>query len=758
MPLNRFFFFTLFFALLVALPIRVTGDCGFRPELYDYQFLNPAIASYDHNLSPLFVSFGDLYKDRFEEPAVVQQKDNLQEWYERYCEGVLLAHLKQIIYGRSENALNTLQQLMRRKDSKLADLSPSLRSNSFTLHLFKNGCTEVVDYLIFAKKCEPLVDAPKNTFAAPKPVGNARQELIAEGLELFKRVASHYIRLRYAYQLIRLAHYDEKYEQTIELYDFLLPKVSADPSLIYHWINGHRAGALLKLGERVEANYLYSRIFAECPSKRASAYLSFSVASDQEWEALLLRCENDRERANLHVLRAQNEKARLVEEMEEIYRLDPKNKALEVLLVSEIQRLETDFLGADFNPRKATNRSYGIPRKKARENLIALTNFSIKATNENRIARPELWQLATGYLHLLSGDYFYAKRYFGQLEDKVTNDTIEKQLTIFDQVLDVLLLESLPDSTEKAYFTILADEKLRKDYPDLRKLINDKFRDVYLANGRRGKANLMSYGLDDFRYNPDISLINELLGMTIDTSRNNFDRRLLLERGGPEAVNDLIDMQATYYLQRGQLSAAYRVFQKMPEEDWDNYGDYKPFVPFFNDRVNVRLSDTIRSYNKGQLMARMLELEEEAEMTTDPNEAARKLFAVGLGYYNMSYFGYNWEAADYFRSGTSAARAAKGQSKDFVFSTLESKFGNFENMSMERALYYFERARMRAFDPEAAARATFWAAKAERNDNYANGRPRTFGYFNILSENYQSTNFYRKAINECRTFAWYSGN
>jgi hypothetical protein len=401
MPLNRLIIPLLFVASFIVGPVHVAGDCGFRPELYDYQFLNPAIASYDQSLSPLFVSFGDLYRDRFVEPAVVQQKDNLQEWYERYCEGVQLIHLQQLIYGRSENALNTLQRVMRQKDSKLADLSPSLRTNSFARHLMKYRCAEVVDYLIFAKKCEPLVDRPKNTFATKKPVGNARQELIEDGLKAFKRVDSHYIRLRYAYQLIRLAHYDKKYGQALELYDFLMPKVGADPSLIYHWVNGHRAGALLKLGERVEANYLYSRIFAECPSKRESAYLSFSVQSDEEWEALLLRCENDHERATLHVLRAQSDKARLVDEMEAIYRLDPKNKALEVLLVREIQYLETDFLGANFNPRARTNRSYGIPRKNANDRLITLTNFAIKATEEDRTARPELWRLATGYLHLL---------------------------------------------------------------------------------------------------------------------------------------------------------------------------------------------------------------------------------------------------------------------------------------------------------------------------------------------------------------------
>lgn len=744
--------------LFCIAPTSLSSNCGFRPSAYTYRFFDPTIVAFDPQLSSLFTTFGDLFKTDIPNSQDLQKRDNLQEWYERFCEGVALPDLEKIIYGRSENALNDLARVLKQADSKLADLRPEVRANSFTRHLFKNRCEEVVDYLIFAKECEPLVSLPANSFAAELPAGNARQQLIKKGMAKFVELKSHYIRLRYAYQLVRLAHYDKNFDQVLELYNYLKPKIDADPSILYHWMEGHRAAALLQKGETVEANYLYSRIFAECPSKQESAYRSFSVSSDEAWHQLLIRCNNDRERANLYVLRAQNPKAQLVTEMDSIYRYNPKAKALELLLARELQKLEKDFLGIDFNPRKQSNRLHELPRPAARERLIALQRFVIKANKAQQTARPELWMMAEGYLSLLAGDYFQAQKIITQLQRDTEDEKLAEQLTIAKRVLDLLSIDRLNDSMEVAYFQLLKDDDLHKVYPDFRKLITDKFRQVYRVNNERAKATLLTYGLAELKYKLDIDLLNEMSIIGADTLSNSFVRRLLFERGGPNVNNHIKDMQASYYLQRGQLAAAFRIFKEIPEENWNDYGNFRPFEPLLNDQVHQPPLDVIaRSYNKGEMMQRMLVLEQEAEEAIDADEASKKFFSLGLAYYNISYFGYAWKAADYFRSGSSAALAARKEGQNYIFPNRTTPYGNYEAMSMDRALYYFERARTRAVDPEQAAICTFFAAKAERNNNYAKGNPRTFGYFRILADYYKNTKFYEKAIEECRTFAWYSG-
>lgn len=744
------------------MPQRVDGVCGRPLEFYGYQFLDPSIARFDERFLPFVGGFESIYEQYgIEATDIVQERDNIDEWYERYCEAVRKKDLRAIIYGESENRLGQLRLAIANPDSRLGDLPPNMRSNTFVRYLLKHRCAEVVDYLLFAKKAEPLVTAPRNRFAKAPPRGNAMKTLVNEGLGTFPTVKSHYLRLRYAYQLLRLSHYRGDYEHVLELYDYLMPKIDADPSLIYHWIEGHHAGALLFVGRRTEAAYKFSRIFIECPSKRESAYRSFSVRTDAEWQDLLNRCKNDQERADLYVLRAQNDRANLIEEMASIYALDPDNRGLEMLLVREMKLLEKEFLGDDVNPRRARNRRLGIPRPDARDRLINLQAFVLTVLESGQVARPELWKLASGYLHLLAGDFHYARRAFWTVEPDLSNDTLVRQLGIFRRVLDVLAISQLNDSLESVYFDLLGNEEFLAQYPHFDNLIYDKFRDVYQDNNERGKAFLLTHELKDLRYNLDIGLIQEFRALAADTNDNSFERRLLLDRGGPDAEFDLVDMEATYYLQRGQVKLANKIFRELPAERWNSYGSYSPFIQRINDRINRRTSDTLRLYNKAEWLQRLIDLEEEAELSTDPEIAARNYFTIGLAHYNVSYFGYSWRAADYFRDSRNAARVALGGGKDYVFPTDRYDNGNYENMSMELARYYFERARRTTLNIETGAKAAFYAAKAERNQFYADGRPggrRAFGYFGLLRDYYSESNFYQRAIEECRTFAWFTGN
>lgn len=748
--------------LLFTLPYSLSSICGVPLEFYGYQFLNPEIARLDDRFLPYVGGFESIYEQL--QPAsqsVVQQQDNIEEWYERYCENVKKKDLSQLIYGNSENRLKQLRAAIAKPESRLSDLRADLRNNTFARYLMKYRCGEVVDYLLFAKKVEPYVVAPRNSFAKSTPKGNAMKTLVEEGLAIFPTVKSHYLRLRYAYQLLRLSHYRGDYAHVVELYDYLMPKIDADPSLIYYWIDGHYAGALQFLGERVKAAYLFSRIFVECSSKRASAYRSFSIKTDEEWAALLNYCKSDRERADLYVLRAQNDRAQLIDEMKQIYSLDPNNKGLEMLLVREIKLLEKEFLANDINPNKRANRALGIPRPDAQERLINLQAFVLEVLEENQVKRSQLWKLASGYLHLLAGDFHYAKRAFWTVSPELESDTLKQQLSIFQRVLDIMAITELNDSLENVYFATLQEEELLERYPDLDNLIYDKFRDAYRDNNEMGKAFLLTHELNDLRYNLDINLLEEFYALAADTNDNSFEKRLLLERSGPNAMNDMIDMEATYYLQRGQIKLASKLFSKIPVENRDDYGNYAPFIARFKDRVNMRISDTVRLYNKAELYQKIIELEEEAALSTDPEAAARKYFGIGLAYYNMSYFGYNWKAADYFRSDNSAVKAANGQGNNFVFRTRAYNGGNYENMSMEQARYYFERSRRKTADPEAGARAAYWAAKTERNEYYTSGKPggqRPFGYFGLLADHYSDTEYYQKIIEECRTFAWFTGN
>ena len=643
------------------------------------------------------------------------------------------------------------------KGSSLSTISPALANNRFAAYLFRHTCRETIRYLAFAKNCEPHV-TKGNAWAEDFQDKGAMRNLIQEGRADFVRTESHYIRLRYAYQLVRLAHYLGDYDQVLELYDFLMPKIDADPSLIYFWIEGHRAGALQAKGLYAESAYIFSRIFDRCPSKRRSAYLSFQVRDDEEWEEVLKLCRNDHERATLYVLRAQSEDARLIEEMQKIYIIEPDNPALEALLVREMQQLEQDFLGLQINPRRLENRRhYQIPRPGAEKRLINLLDLVRRANQEGLVAHPELWEIARGYLELLSGDYYYASQAFARAQRQVDNDSLARQLNVFQTALRIIATDSVGEDVERQYFRLTRTDRFN-DYPDLRKLMNDKLRRVYRQTGEIGKAFLMEYDLNDLRVNPDIAIIDNLLALSAKPDPTTFEKELLTDRQGNAIRPQLVDIKATFFLQQAQLEAAFEIFQEIPTTEWDLFGLYSPFVDRINDCVHCPFPDSMPTYNKGELMERVIELDYNARAETNPNLAARNYFLLGLAFYNMTYYGPNWRVADYLRSGSSGRRAFRNRGRT-VFDYPGMPLGNREVFDVNRAKYYFDLARVRAANPELAARAAFWAAKCERNQFYTEKTPdsqRAFTNFRILVDQYADTQYYQELIQECATFRAYA--
>ena len=744
-------------ALFLLLPLLACcfrlpaqGQCAPLPPTQTYAFLNPRVIDFDSRLAPFFLHFGAAYRDQLEQPVNQQRRDNVAEWRERFCEQAPAADIEAVVYGDNLPQLENLLALMGREGVDGGDLPPPLNANAFARHLLEADCREVTEYLVYAKRAEPFVTRPADAFAERTVDRAAMEALLNAGLDRFPRLESHYVRLRYAYQLIRLAHYLGEYAYVLELYDYLMPKVDADPSLLDDWIEGHRAGALQALGELPEAAYLFSRIFERSPSKRESAYHSFRIDTDAQWQAALLLCQNDHERAMLYVLRAHDGRAVVLEELKNIYGYEPANQALELLAMRELQELERELLGANLRPAG--------PPAAAEERALAMQAFVNRVIEEDRTGRPEFWRLARGVLELLLGDYFYARQTLDALARDTDSDSLRQQAAILSDVVDVLQLSRVTDSVELRYYGLLTDPAIRRRYPDFQELVNRKLEAVYLRSGREAKANLMRYGFAAIEKNPAIESLLALERLTDSLNSNRFDRALFADRVGPYPADDLNNLLGNHYLQRGQWKAALEIYRRITPGRIDEYGRYAPFVRQLNDRVNFTPPADAATYNKVQLLARLDELEQEADRSTNDTLAARNYFNIGLALYNLTYYGYNWRFADAFRSAASGARAAAARMPSSVFSHVDAPLGNLEHFSMDQPLYYFERALRRAPDREAAALATYFAAKAERNRHYALGRPggqRPFTYFGILRDTYADTDFYDALVAECRTFAWY---
>ncbi|MBR9922337.1 MAG: hypothetical protein GYB31_15985 [Bacteroidetes bacterium] len=770
--MNLRFLVPLLLPLFLILPQTARNDCG-PGSLYGFQgysFLNAEVLRTTPRIGEFFLDF--------ESMAVLetgnrqdQVVDNVTEWTLKVCENALPEDVATVIY---QVPVDIMRQLRTAIQSRTIPPPSILSGNTFVNFLYRNKCEETVDYLIFAKECEPHVGPVSDPWGETSRNVPAMLELIEAGKKDFRKTKSDYIKLRYAYQLVRLAHYAGEFDLALELYDFCLPKIDQplindQKSLIYYWLLGHKAGALLKTGKRIEASYLYSKIFQHCPSRRQSAFKSFSIKSDEEWQELILLCRNKTEEATLYALRAHNAGSKAIEEMQRIYDLDPSHPFLDILLLREIKSLERDLLGLEFNDKKGYNRrNYGVPRAFAGDYVISMHDFVHDLWSAGKVQNPALWHLAEGYLDLLSGDFYAAEKNFREVGPKLNSEELKEQLEVFQVVLTISAFEKPTSEVEEEAYDIWKREELFREYPDFSDFLRDKLVQLYRDGGRPGKAFLARHTLDDLRMNPQEDILNDLQKVPGESERTPIERLLFRDKEGRDIRSELFDMEAVLLFQEHQLEAALRLYKKIPRPSWDAFGKFDPFRGSFVDCLSCAHSkDTADLYNRGELLEELLDLEYKAR--AEPVNSAVYYYRIGTALYNMTYFGHSWMAMDYFRSGSSWSRMGGDQE---VFSYPGAPYGNQENMNVSRPLYYFEKARLAANDPELQARAAFMAAKCELilyyqskdfrpppAPNLAPDVPPAYrNHFQMIVDYYRDTEFYEQLIEECLYFRLFSGD
>ena len=717
-----------------------------------YTFINANIINAEAAGALYFMDFDGL-EEYYRQKGNLQKKDNVTEWHERFCEVPKEEDIRYIVYHASVEDMAQLRSAIR---SPSVRLSYNTQNNSFARYLRKNKCLETVDYLLFAKACEPFVTS-SDPWKSRAGAESMMLDLISRGEKEFKAAKSHYIRLRYAYQLIRLAHYSQQYELALELYDNLLPVIKNDPSLIEDWIEGHRAGAMMALGDRIKASYIFSRIFEESPSKRSSAYHSFNIKTDEEWQQCLQYCKTDKEKATLYALRASFPDSRLLIEMKNIYAYDPSSQHLPLLLIQEMKRLEKHLLGTSFNDKRQRNkRYYGIPSKTAGNKVIALQQFTTQVLTEGLVQEPGLWWMIDGYLALLSGNYYDAHKSFAKAEQLISGGIMEEQLEVFKLVLQITEYQKITDTIEQEVGMIIAVNDYYEHYEDFTDYVDDKLTDLYLKNGNTGKAFMMQYPLSYMKPNPQPEMLEDLISVCRDPNPTRLEQDMVAA-GDSTILEDLLDIKATYLMSINRFEAALATYKLIKRVDWDNYGIYAPFVEKMEECVRCRLPASARPFNKGEILEQILEMEYAAKAGTI--DVGLAYYRIGLALYNMSYFSHAWKAMDYYRSGSSL-NISYLQDGDNIIPSAKYPYGNKENFDCTQARYYFERARLATDSTDLAAKATFMAAKCERNEYYINrwqaDAVQTFDNFQILLESYYQTEFCQQMLQECLYFNIYA--
>jgi hypothetical protein len=594
------------------------------------------------------------------------------------------------------------------------------------------------------------------------------QELVHEGIKLYNAATNDDIRLRYAYQTMRMAFYSREYPQTLMLFNTLI--TSRPDNFIYYRCLSLKAGALYKTGRNSEAAYLYSLAFDKSDEIKKSTYTSFRWAVNGRIDTVLGLCKNDHERAVLYIMQGlynyEDKPEFMFNALKKAYDLDPKVRGLDIVMTRCINRLEKDVI-----PGIASG-------KNSNESLSSkLDAFARRAAADGRIDEKAYWRLCSAYICLLENDMKGCKQFLDiaaagkmtppQRDVHFIISTLyiaRKDGRITEQTENELLpsLKTLQQRSakEKRYSSLLSD------------IMVMVLKDCYLQQGDSVKA------IYCYSKSYDVTGVNKYAGGKEDFAN---EAGVMLERMSPERIkvveafitktdktpfeqwltdhtrytaDALYELEGTKYIRTYNFADAIPLLKKVSARELDKTPLPDVLVSHIKDSQEWNASDKTATYNKLTFAQKMYELQQ--ALAKNPADA-RAAYQYANGLYSMSYYGKGHHAFDYYRTGTSEYAYFDYMSRkaltDFELS--------YYNVRLPEKYY------MQAFDhytdPEMKARCLYMAAKCRQKncpprqdqEYYAPDQGTYYlysiqsPYFTRLKKEYGNTAFYSNAVNTC---------
>ncbi|MEM7655835.1 MAG: hypothetical protein AAF399_06880 [Bacteroidota bacterium] len=764
--------------VLILKPTQTSQACGFDPY-YTYinnSFFDPQLSLQDE-LRALFFSLDRFYDDDWGQDTFVKGH-NLREWVAHHKgkgPSPSLEDMAKVVYEYPIGPLEDMKPWLEGREGEAP--ADSFQQNTVIQFWKKNRWGMEACYLDFAKRCEPYAgyvspwsDEGRDT--------SGTADLIAEGTFKYEMSGDDpFVKMRYAYQVIRLAHYAGAYQQAVELFDALVPPIQdKTESQLYYWALGHKAGALRSLGQEAEAAYLFSQVFKHCPAKRRSALLSFRVQDDVTWDALMQKCQNDQEKITLYFIRSIDAEAQVLPEMQDIAALNPEAPELDLLLAREINKLEYDLFDWEFDFQFPLELDPSRrDQQRANRYLDQLGQFVDQFSVKGDAERKAYWKMSGAYLDFMSGEVNAASQVFAQLARKGATDHIRQHAALYQWVCQLSNLKGLPKATEDRLYKQWEAFDFGEDPHHLKdkskEALTKVFAEQYRQKGQEAKAMLTRFDLSYLRSNINLELVEELLAWEASAQAeggSSYEEALLekLEENGVGARIIIEEMLATMLMKDLQWTEALKVYERLPSDQLEKLTYFKipedPFLAVNTDCIScfedwMDADEAHYQYDRRTLARRLVQLN--LQLEDQPIRASEINFQLGTAIYNTSYFGHSWMATGYYRAYMSPADDAD-----------EIQVA-YQASAMERSLAYFEQALAEAPNLEFAAKCHYMAAKCEQNIFYLGGysdweaddlaiKPKYRSHFRELVNNYRNTQYYQEVLAECGyldVYAWIQG-
>lgn len=791
----------LFLSLILANNSHVLACSWYDPDEDYYNLFDQNLIA-DPSLSPFLLTYYSSYYEKPLEEGEVREviNYNIEEWKKFFDGKIVNADLNYLVY-----------------ESTIGELSKILATNSFAkapselMHsefLVEKG-KAALEYLVFAKKCEQwatLNSSDDWTYSRKKMDKPAFMATAKEGNLLYAKTENKELKLRIAYQLVRLSHYGGFNDDAIRYFTTYVEPLGIK-NLIYYYALEQKGGALFNQKKYAEAAYTFVKVFDNTPDRKVSSYNSFRIWNQLQFSDALKLCITPEEKAALYAMRGYHNFSNGLKEMENIYSVAPASAKIELLAVRELNKAERALMELGVNYGDTS--SFLNPKTSLHSYLIKMIKFSEEAIKENKIKRVDFWKAYLAHLYFLNNQYAKA-------------ETLSKSIISTDKAL----IQQAKRTEFSSYLAglnkigiaeedIIFSRFLKTTSTDERSFIYEVLGHKYLVQNDLAKAFLCHNNLSSLYANHDIKICNALIDFVSKKDKNSLENKLVKDQLGDEKSGSIAlnDIKGTYYLFAGDYATALELFKKVPsdysclnnitrynynlasEETLDGFNGYgKISAKIFSNSVRFYFEDNeakaltdltfkdkafyfiTDQMNKQQLVESILQLQKLSVKKDEIGAMANYLLAnyffniTAAGYYrNIPYYEQgNYSIYSYYNN--SGSDNPKPFEKLYNF----NGFANRATLSFgyESAMNLYLKAEELSQNQEFKARSVFMASKCELETYHKKNEdlPYELSYwakpwqlysdtnrpmFARLKRYYSKTKFFTEAKTNCVYFKYY---
>ena len=776
MKLRLFYSVLCFFVALNASAKTTTHFCGYSPsygEMY-YPILDQSMLV-DASLHPFMHCPWSNYC--YVNEPLNTTSENVMEWHRFLGDNISEEETITLVYGTS---VTIFKDFLEGKNGRALDKLPKKIAEDFS------------NYMLLAKDCQGIrsIASGGSGWRQGEDASSEKQNLevlLERAFAGYQATSLPFLKNRYGFQMVRLAHYLQENEAAIGYFEDYVTLDTANPYIYYRALE-QKSGAEFNLKNKLDAARGFAEVYVNLPSRRLQCATSLQFLDFASLDLNVVSGGDVKMKDVLYFLRSFHYDGNIKAEITAIEKQNPDSEYLKLIAVREADKIQYEIFN-DVDERYG----YGMDSRVTPGSINMVQELAKRQIARSSSDTLDFWKIVLATTLVESKKYTEAIALLDAVQSKSVYYAQAERFTFSIKTLTITNVDSAAINAlylqlknteilyEKQAVTAFFFNHVSGLYKNQGNLVFSLLGQVYNNSNSESQAwgdaigTLGSaYGLSYKNEFIAEDIINELQAV-IDIKNKTDYEKLVLSTLKVSPQDYAYDLMGNLKFEQNKLKEAISYYEKIksPENFYEknirtslfagaiNEKFDRPFAPQsdeFQSKYEALFPTLIKDGkpldeyyidNKPKLAQTLLTLErlvvEDHENTSD------YFYMLGNAWFNLSEEGWFNNTTLYL------GNSSRNTFLEYNYET-ESDFDQHSSSYINQSITYFKKALTVNGVRETKAKATFMLAKTHRcydqNDNN-----RTIivcgdhkAYFTSLKEDYSDTKYQAQVLREC---TWY---